>query len=171
MILNCLITSTKLDLFLRYVVLFNFSTWVVPWVPEVFSRGRRDASVSVADRLIFCRRPTTRAGHSKDLTETGNRAWKVSGTQGTRSVFTFVIINGISDAVVNTLLLTFASCCCFNSCMQFLGSWQCSVVSIFMSCSNSFYSLSKFLVNWKFCLYQGKYPNPDRNYELFVFRT
>ena len=35
------------------------------------------------------RRPTSHAGHYKDLTETGNRARKVSGTRGTRSVFTF----------------------------------------------------------------------------------
>lgn len=41
------------------------------------------------------RRPTSRAGHYKDLTDTGNRARKVSGTRSTRSVFTFVIINGI----------------------------------------------------------------------------
>ena len=31
------------------------------------------------------RRPKPRAGHYKDLTETGNRARKVSGTQGRRS--------------------------------------------------------------------------------------
>ena len=38
-----------------------------------FSRAG-DASLSVAGRLIFGRRPKTRAGHSKDLTETRNRA-------------------------------------------------------------------------------------------------
>ena len=45
-----------------------------------FSRVRREFSV-------FGRR---RAGHYKDLTETGNRARKVSGTQGTggRALFT-----------------------------------------------------------------------------------
>ena len=43
-------------------------------LPEFFPRVRWDASVS--GRQIFDRRPKPRA------TETGNRAWKVSGTQG-----------------------------------------------------------------------------------------
>ena len=38
---------------------------VLPWVPEVFSHPQRDAE-------------------PRDLTETGNRAGKVSGTKGTR---------------------------------------------------------------------------------------
>ena len=60
--------------------------------------------MSAVGRLIFGQRPTSSvtssAGHYKDLTETGNRALKVSGTQCTWTVFTFVIINGILDAVV-----------------------------------------------------------------------
>ena len=43
---------------------------IIPWVPEGFSRVQRKFSVLAA-------------GHYKDLTETGNRARKVSGTQGT----------------------------------------------------------------------------------------
>ena len=37
-----------------------------------------------------------RAGHYKDLTETGNRARKVSGTQGT-PVAKFALIVGVSE--------------------------------------------------------------------------
>ena len=57
-----------------------------------FSRVRREFSVLAEGRHFFGRRPkpraakplekTFRAGHYKDLTETGNRARKVSGTQG-----------------------------------------------------------------------------------------
>ena len=64
----------------------------IPWVPEVFSRVRREFSVLAEGRHVFGRRPkpraakprekTFRAVHCKDLTETGNRARKVSGTQG-----------------------------------------------------------------------------------------
>ena len=52
---------------------------------------RREFSVLAEGRHIFGRRPKPReklapeafrAGHYKDLTETGNRARKVSGTQG-----------------------------------------------------------------------------------------
>ena len=53
----------------------------LPWVPEVFlacggnllCRPSADTSSAVGP---------SRAGHYKDLTETGNRARKVSGTQG-----------------------------------------------------------------------------------------
>ena len=55
-----------------------------------FSRVRREFSVLAEGRHIFGRRPKPRAafraGHYKDLTETGNRARKVSGTQGTSAV-------------------------------------------------------------------------------------
>ena len=55
-----------------------------------FSRVQREFSVLAEGRHIFGRRPNSRAakprekrvGHYKDLTETGNRARKVSGTQG-----------------------------------------------------------------------------------------
>ena len=56
-----------------------------------FSRVRREFSVLAEGRHVFGRRPKPReklekafrAGHYKDLTETtGNRARKVSGTQG-----------------------------------------------------------------------------------------
>ena len=43
---------------------------------------RREFSVLAEGRHIFGRRPKPRAGHYKDLTETGNHARKVSGTQG-----------------------------------------------------------------------------------------
>ena len=44
---------------------------------------RREFSVSAEDQHIFAlsSAPSFRAGHYKDLTETGNRARKVSGTQ------------------------------------------------------------------------------------------
>ena len=47
-----------------------------------FSRVRREFSVLAEDQHIFARSsaPSFRAGHYKDLTETGNRARKVSGT-------------------------------------------------------------------------------------------
>ena len=50
--------------------LVTVPTALLPWVPEVF---------------LACSRSHERrsAGHYKDLTETGNRARKVSGTQGT----------------------------------------------------------------------------------------
>ena len=59
-----------------------------------FSRVRWEFSVLAEGRHVFGRRPKTRAvkprekrvflaGHYKDLTETGNGARKVSGTQGT----------------------------------------------------------------------------------------
>ena len=47
-----------------------------------FSRVQREFFVWAEGRHIFGRRPRPRAGHYKDLTETGNRARKVSGTQG-----------------------------------------------------------------------------------------
>ena len=52
-----------------------------------FSRVQRECSVLAESRHIFGRRPNSRAAKPrekphKDLTETGNRARKVSGTQG-----------------------------------------------------------------------------------------
>ena len=55
-----------------------------PAYQRFFSRAA-ELSVLAEGRHIFGRRPTPRekrAGHYKDLTETGNRARKVSGTQG-----------------------------------------------------------------------------------------
>ena len=50
-----------------------------------FSRVRREFSVLAEGRHIFGRRPKLpAASHYKDLTETGNRARKVSGTQGNK---------------------------------------------------------------------------------------
>ena len=46
-----------------------------------FSRVQREFLVLAEGRHIFGRRPNSRAA-SKDLTESGNRARKVSGTQG-----------------------------------------------------------------------------------------
>ena len=57
-----------------------------------FSRVWRQFSVLAEGWHIFGRRPKPRgfrAGHHKDLTETGNRARKVSGTQ---AIFTPVIV-------------------------------------------------------------------------------
>ena len=62
-----------------------FSQAVIPWVPEAFLayggnfRCWPKADISSAEATsgeTFC------AGHYKDLTETGNRARKVPGTQG-----------------------------------------------------------------------------------------
>ena len=54
-------------------------------VPEVFLACGGNFSVLAEGRHIFGHRPKPRAaGHYKDLTETGNRARKVSGTQGSR---------------------------------------------------------------------------------------
>ena len=50
-----------------------------------FPRLRLDASVSARGRQIFGRRPVdlgSRRSQFKDLSETGNRAWKISGTHG-----------------------------------------------------------------------------------------
>ena len=51
-----------------------------------FSRARRSfRRMSAAGQHVFGRRPNTRAAKPReDLTKTGNRAWKVSGTQGIR---------------------------------------------------------------------------------------
>ena len=55
----------------------------LPWLPG-FSRVRREFSVSAFGRTPKPREKRAfRAGHYKDLTETRNRARKVSGTQGT----------------------------------------------------------------------------------------
>ena len=65
-----------------------------------FSCVRREFSVSTEGRHSFDRTPKPRAakprekrafraGHYKDLTETGNRARKVSGTQGTANLGVF----------------------------------------------------------------------------------
>ena len=62
-----------------------------PGYQRFFSRAVLAVSVLAEGRHIFGRRPMPRAAkprekHYKDLTETGNRARKVSGTQGS---FTF----------------------------------------------------------------------------------
>ena len=64
----------------------------LPWVPEVFLACDGNFRCLAEGRHIFGRRPKPRAakrgearrsaGHYKDLTETGNRARNVSGTQG-----------------------------------------------------------------------------------------
>ena len=64
------IKSIKLTLRRRVSIDFYRLTDKVPWVPEVF--------LACGGKF--------RAGHYKDLTETGNRARKVSGTQGTDKV-------------------------------------------------------------------------------------
>ena len=57
-----------------------------PGYQRFFSRAARIFGVLAEGRHIFDRRPKPRAakpGHYKDLTKTGNRDRKVSGTQGT----------------------------------------------------------------------------------------
>ena len=66
------------------VAIFLMMRSDLPWVPEVFLAcggnfrcwPKADTSSAVGRSHEF------RAGHYKDLTETGNRARKVSGTQG-----------------------------------------------------------------------------------------
>ena len=75
---------------------FRVYCLTIPWVPTIgFSRVRLEFSLLAEGRHIFGRRPKlraakprekTRAGHYKDLTETGNRARKVSGTQGSLTI-------------------------------------------------------------------------------------
>ena len=62
--------------------IFRFHSIYVTLGTRGFSRVRREFSVLAEGRHIFGRRPKPRAGHDKDLTETGNRARKVSGAQG-----------------------------------------------------------------------------------------
>ena len=55
----------------------------IPWVPEVFlACGGNFRCWPKADTSSAVGRSHERAGYYKDLTETGNRARKVSGTQG-----------------------------------------------------------------------------------------
>ena len=59
----------------------------LPWVPEVFlacgGNFRCWPKADTSSAVGRSREKNFRAGHYKDLTETGNRARKVSGTQGT----------------------------------------------------------------------------------------
>ena len=60
---------------------FRTLFFILPWVPEVFlacSGNFRCWPKADASRPKMCRP----SGHYTDLTETGNRARKVSGTQG-----------------------------------------------------------------------------------------
>ena len=57
---------------------------------------RRELSVLAEGRHVFGRRPKPRA--AKDLTETGNRARKVSGTQG-------MLFNNIATIMLNYIAL------------------------------------------------------------------
>ena len=73
--------STLLFSFSLFICPNGASVHTLPWVQEVVSRVRLGAS--------FCRPKAEvtsgeafRAGHFLRLTETGNRAWKASGTQG-----------------------------------------------------------------------------------------
>ena len=52
---------------------FRTLFFILPWVPEVFL---------ACSGNFRCWPKAEAAGHYKDLTETGNRARKVSGTQG-----------------------------------------------------------------------------------------
>ena len=60
---------------------FYYYIIVYPVYQRFFSRTG-EFSVLAEGRHIFGRRPKPRTGHHKDLRETGNRARKVSGTQG-----------------------------------------------------------------------------------------
>ena len=65
---------------------FCFFVYVaLPWVPDVFPTA---GIFGVGRRPTHLRQQAT--GHYKDLTETGNRARKVSGTQGNVAFTSFV---------------------------------------------------------------------------------
>ena len=71
--------SYKLKPVKRTTILEFFSLlFTLPWGTRGFSRLRREFSVMAEGRHIFSRRPV----HYKYLTETGNCATIVSGTQG-----------------------------------------------------------------------------------------
>ena len=56
---------------------------VIPWAPEGFSRGDEEFRRPQADDTNGeAARKNSRGSLFLDLTETGNRAWKASGTQG-----------------------------------------------------------------------------------------
>ena len=61
-------------------------------------------SVLAEGRHIFGRRP--RAGHHEDLTETGNRARKVSGTQGNYCYTLFESAVAAGDLMKDTQLFS-----------------------------------------------------------------
>ena len=61
---------------------------IIPWVPEVFlAYGGNFRCWPKADTSSAVGRSHERRSHYKDLTETGNRTRKVSGTQGTKVTF------------------------------------------------------------------------------------
>ena len=74
------------------VVLGLLAVGYVPWVPEVFlacggnfrcwPKADTFSAVGRSHERRSREKKAFRAGHYKDLTETGNRARKVSGTQG-----------------------------------------------------------------------------------------
>ena len=62
---------------------------LIPWVPEVFLARRMDfldlnclAIGSAPSKKSRSGPEVFRAGHNRDMTDTGNRARKTSGTQG-----------------------------------------------------------------------------------------
>ena len=70
----------------RWIIHFKKVSELISWVPEVFSSCVAGCfSASAPSREILSRRTELRAAkpRKKGLTETGNRAWKVSATQGT----------------------------------------------------------------------------------------
>ena len=74
----------------------------VPCVPEGFFSSRAVGCFGVATgRKIFGRRPVdlrSRGSQFKELSETGNRAWKVSGTHG-RKRYKDVKINCLNTRI------------------------------------------------------------------------
>ena len=78
-----------------------------------FPRVRREFSVSVKARHIFGRRPKPRAAKRvtiktwhKDLTETGNRARKVSATQGRptsprSTIYLFILFSSFFEPILD----------------------------------------------------------------------
>ena len=76
----------------------------VPWVPEVFlacggnfrcwPKAEATSGEAARKTFRFSVRKAFRAGHYEDLTETGNRARKVSGTQGICSAELDILSSG-----------------------------------------------------------------------------
>ena len=85
----------------------------VPWVPEVFiacgGNFRCWPKGEAARKTFrFSTRKAFRAGHYEDLTETGNRARKVSGTQGICSAELDILSSGSLFRLVKLYSLLFA---------------------------------------------------------------
>ena len=70
----------------------------LPWIPDNFSRVQQDASdASLVVEATSGEAARNHGSHFKDLTETGNRLWKISGTHSTIDLlFIFSILPSLT---------------------------------------------------------------------------